>query len=125
MTDENFSIPTRQKADPLFESEDPINDGASFTTEVKRVSGYAQIAIFALSDQAFSITVEEAAVVNPDGTGNFAQTQPTIASVLVAGQEQIVTRITPFANYMKMTLANGSGANQTFMSFLAQGIPVS
>jgi hypothetical protein len=125
MTEENFSIPTRQKADPLFESSVPIQNGSSLATDVKRVSGYAQVSIFALSDQPFTIVVEEAAVVKSDGTGNFAQTQATIASATVAGQEQVVTRIQPFGNFMKMTLANASGSNQTFLSFLAQGLPVS
>src|SRR5262245_17198886 len=118
-----FVIPTRQKADLLFESVLPLAGGTSFVSNVARVDGYAQIAILAVSDQPFGITVEEACVVAPDGTGRFVQTQGTLMSTLVGGQQQVCTRIQPCGTFMRMTLGNLGGA-MTFLSFCAQGIPL-
>jgi hypothetical protein len=125
MTEENFSIPSRQKSDVLFESDQPLGAGASFATGVARTTGYAQVSIFAVSDQPFSIIVEEAVIVKPDGTGNFAQTQATLNSVSVGGIEQVATRITPFGNFMKMVLTNPGGTPEAYLNFLVQGLPVS
>lgn len=119
-----FTIPTRQKADVLFESSTPLGVGDSFTSDVKRVSGYAQISILAISDQPFGINVEEACVVDINGVGNFVQTGTTLMSSAVGGQQVICTRIQPFGNFMKMVLGNLGPGDMTSLSFSAQGIPL-
>src|SRR4029077_14421100 len=114
-----FVIETRQKADILFGSSVPLPAATSFISDIRLVSGYALIAIFAVSDQAFGIAVEEAC--NPDDS--FIQTQPTILSTLVAGQQQVCVRIQPCAPFMKMALGN-LGAPMGILSFCARGLPL-
>jgi hypothetical protein len=118
-----FAIATRQKADVLFESSSPLGILGFFASPVRRVSGYAKISILAASDQPFGLNVEEAVSVKPDGTGNFVQTDPTIAAVLVGGNFQIVTTIKPFGRFMKMVLGN-LGGPEGFLSLLVKGIPL-
>jgi|SRR5579871_1548248 len=59
----------------------------------------------------------------PLGVGGLVQTQATITSSLVGGQQQVSLRIQPFGVFMQMVLAP-SGAGQTFLSFSALGIPL-
>jgi hypothetical protein len=59
----------------------------------------------------------------PLGVGGLVQTQPTITSSAVGGQQQVALRIQPFGVFMQMVLAP-TGASQTFLSFSALGIPL-
>src|SRR5436190_22194869 len=118
-----FAIPTRQKTDVLFESSAPLDALGFFTSPVMEVSGYAKITILAASDEPFGLNVEEAVSVEPDGTGNFVQTDPTIMASFVSGQWQIATTIKPFGKFMKMVLGN-LGAPMAYLSFLAKGMPL-
>lgn len=149
----DFVIPTRQKTDVLSQSSTPIAAAGSFTSKIVRVDGYNQIGILAISDQAFTITIKQAAALPPNlaqpqqavlpvptpppapsptpevapdppplGVGTFVTTQ-TLASVAVAGVQQVSTRIQPTGPFMRMTIAP-SGAGQTTLSFGALGIPL-
>jgi len=118
-----LSIPTRQDAEVLFQTQTPLKAGASFTTGVQRVSGYAQIEILAISDQSFTIQVLEAVTVDQTGKGHFVQIQSTLSSVVVGTQQVISTRIPRFGHYMKMVLVNGA-TPETELSFAAQGLPL-
>lgn len=111
-------IATRQKADELFESSAPLGAGATFTSQPRRVIGYDTIAILAISDQPFAITVEEAC----EADGTFVQTQ-TIPSSLVAGVQQVCTRIRPCGAFMVLALGN-LGAAMTALDFCGQGVPL-
>lgn len=64
---DGFVIPTRQKTDVLFQSTTPLPAGVlgAFTSNIARVAGYSQIAILAISDQPFTITVTEAIEMPP------------------------------------------------------------
>lgn len=111
-------IATRQKADLLFSSDTPLGAGETFTPSPKRVVGYDSIAILAISDQAFAITVEEAC----EADGQFAQTE-TLSSALVAGVQQICTRIRPCGAFMVLALGN-LGAPMGVLDFCAHGVPL-
>lgn len=65
MSGQVFVIPTRQRTDVLFQSSTPLGAGASFTSRIARVDGYNQVSIIAVSDQPFTIVVEEAAALTP------------------------------------------------------------
>lgn len=113
-----FVIATRQKADPLFGSDVPLGAAGTFTSPVRQVVGYDSIAILAISDQPFTITVEEAC--EPDG--QYAQTQ-TLSSALVGGVQQICTRIRPCGAFMILALGN-TGAPMSTLDFCAYGVPL-
>lgn len=119
----NFEIPTRQKADLLFSTAEPLGIGDFFISPVRRVSGYAEIPVFALADQPFTIQVEEATDVEEDGSGNFVQTQ-TLTAVAVGPLWLVCERIRPCGSYMQMTLGNLGGAGMTSLNFSVQGLPL-
>jgi hypothetical protein len=151
---EGFVIPTRQKTNVLLQTSSPLAAGESFTSPIAGVDGFNQVAILAVSDQPFTIIVNEAPGLPPPlarpqqallpvpsppppppssppppqdppplGVGGLVQTQTTITSSLVGGQQQVALRIQPFGVFMQMVLAP-SGASQTFLSFSALGIPL-
>lgn len=112
-------IPTRQKTDSFFTTRDPIAPPAmTFSSGVTRVEGYGAVAIFAVSDQPFTIEVNEAAF--SDGT--FVTTQ-TLASALVDGSQVVNTRITHNSSFMELVLTN-TGGLQTVLETNALGIPI-
>lgn len=149
----DFVIPTRQKTDILFQSSTPIASGDSFTSRIARVDGYNQVAILAVSDQPFTITIEQATALpptlaqpqqallpipqppplpspTPDVAGDPPPigvgtfvTTQTLTSASVGGVQQVCTRIQPCGSFMRMTVAP-SGAGQTTLSFAALGIPL-
>lgn len=116
-----FAIATREKWERLFETETVLGVGKSFSAGPMRVTGYAQAAILAISDQPFTVTITEATVVDQKGKGNFVQTQ-SLSSSSVAGLQVLAARITPFGEYMKAVLAN-TGGPMASLNFLLQGIP--
>lgn len=115
--DPPFVMATRQKTDELFGSTVPLGAVATFTSPVKRVAGYDVVAILAISDQAFTISVRESC----EEGGLFPQTQ-LLASALVGGVQQIRTRIRPAGEFMQLIL-NNPGAAMTSLEFCAKGIP--
>jgi hypothetical protein len=110
-------IATRQKTDALFGTTTPLVGGGTFTSPVRRVAGYDVIAILAVSDQAFTIAVQEAC----ESGGPFVQTQ-VLSSALVGGVQQIRTRIRPAGEFMILALSNG-GTPMTMLEFCGTGIP--
>lgn len=119
----NCEIPTRQKADLLFSTEIPLIVGDFFIAPVRRVAGYAEIPVFALSDQPFTIQVEEATDVEEDGSGNFVQTQ-TLTAVAVGPLWLVCQRIRPCGSFMQMTLGNMGVTDMGSLNFAVQGLPL-
>lgn len=118
-----FIIPTRQKADGLFETSEPLLTGGVFLSDVAEVSGYAKVSFFASSDQPFGLNVEEAVSVKVDGSGNFVQTDPTFLATLAGGIWSVTARIQTFGRFMKVVLGN-LGADMSFLSFQGRGVPL-
>lgn len=112
-----FEIATRQRADLLFRFTVPLGAGSSVVSDIRDVLGYDSIAILAISDQAFTIGVEEACTSD----GDFSTTQ-VLTSALVNGLNQICTRILPCGAFMKLTVTN-TGAPMTVLDVASQGIP--
>jgi len=121
---DSFVIPTRQKADVLFQSTKPLARFAFYDSPVAEVSGYARVIILAASDQSFGLNIEEAVSVTPAGVGNFVQTDNTILATLVGSNWQIATSVLAFGKYMKMIVGNLGGGAQSFFNFMAKGIPL-
>lgn len=112
------TITTRQKAEELVHSDVPLAGAGQIASKVSLVAGYAAISILSISDQPFSITIDEAC----DADGEFTRTV-TLASVVdAAGNQHICERVAPCGNYAIITLVNGGG-QQTLLSFCALGIP--
>lgn len=110
-------IATRQKADELFGTTVPLGAGSSIASAIRRVEGYDTIAILAASDQPFTISVRESCT--EDGT--FPQTQ-LLTSAVVAGVNQIRTRVRPAGEFMQLVLEN-TGGPMTQLEFCGTGIP--
>lgn len=114
-----FIIPTRQKADTLFRTTEPLTSGSSFVPpKPALVLGYDVVAILAISDQPFGISIEEAC----DADGPFVQTS-TLASSAVGGVHRICARVRPCGAYMTLALGN-LGGDMTELDLCAQGIPL-
>jgi hypothetical protein len=114
-----FIIPTRQKADVLFHTSDPLAAGGSFIpARPALVLGYDTVAILAISDQPFGLSIEEAC----DADGPFVQTN-TLTSSAAGGFQRICARIRPCGAYMTIALGN-LGAAMEELDFCAQGIPL-
>lgn len=112
-----FVIPTRQKSDLLFRLVTPLGGGSSVPIDKKRVLGYDSVAILAISDQPFTISVQEA----PDSNSLFVQTQ-NLASAVVGGRNVVCTRIPPCGAFMQLLVAN-PGPAMTVFDLSGQGIP--
>lgn len=112
-------IATRQKADILFDTDTPLAAAGTFTPDEREVLGYDSIAILAIADQPFTITVQEACTAG----GQYVVTQ-TLASSPVSGVEAICTRIRPCGAFMIMELDNPGATAMTSLDFCAQGIPL-
>jgi hypothetical protein len=112
-----FVIPTRQKSDVLFRLTTPLGAGSSVPIDARRVLGYDSIAFLAVSDQPFSISIQEAC--DPDS--GFAQTQ-VLSSSVAGGQNVVCTRIEPCGALMRLLIAN-PGPAMTLFDLSGQGIP--
>jgi len=119
-----FVIPTRQKADILFQSTVPLPRFGFYDSPVMEVSGYARIVILAVSNLSFGLNIEEAVSVTPLGVGDFVQTDSTILAAAVGGNFQIATSVLAFGRYMKMIVGNMGPGAQSFFNFIAKGIPL-
>lgn len=121
-------IQTRQKADVLWSTTTPLGAGGFYNSPIRRVAGYAELEIFAVSDQPFAIQVEEATDVRilPDGTvtGNFVQTEATMVAVAVGSQWLVCERINPCGNFARMVLGNLGGTMMGELAFVVQGLPL-
>jgi hypothetical protein len=120
----DFSVLTRQKSDLLFSSQIPLGAFGAFVSPVRKVSGYALIAILAISDQPFAINIEEATAVNSTGEGNFVQTQAILLSQPSGAYQKVAIRFNPVGKYMKLELGNLAAEPETFLSLVGRGVPL-
>jgi hypothetical protein len=111
------AIATRQDAEVLFQRDAPLGAAASFISPVRRVEGYFAVNLLAISDQSFSIVVEEGCL----GTGPFVQTA-TYTSSLVLGVQRVCVQHFPCGSFMRTTLGN-LGPAQGFLSYCGLGLP--
>lgn len=82
------------------------------------VAGYSAVNFFAISDQAMTLTIEEA----NDAEGPFAVVQ-TFTSAAAGPLQIIRQRFSPVGSFMRVTLANTGGA-ETVLSFKGVGLPM-
>lgn len=118
-----YSIQTRQKSDVLFTTAVPLGLGATYTSPIRRVIGYANICILAVSDQPFDIQVLQAADLRKNGTGNFVLTPAAFSAVVAGTQWMICERVPPCGAFMKMTLRNTGLAAMSELAFTVLGLP--
>lgn len=116
------AVQTRQKNDVLFSSETPIGAGASIGFGPKEIDGFAETSILVLSDQPFSINLFEASF--PDGPYQLSQSYTSVSSGNPAAGNMVAQRFFVTGSFLKMTLDNTSGAPETVLSLLVQGIPL-
>jgi hypothetical protein len=114
----NFEIPTRQKTDELFRTEEPLAAGASRNLGVRLVQGYALASFFGVSDAPFEIRILEAC--SPEGPFTLLA---TIASVLSGGKYVACDRVEPCGPYMTVDAVSTGGA-QGVLEMCGLGIPV-
>lgn len=120
-----FIIETRQKAERLFETAQPLDASGSIVLPVREVRGYAEILLFGVSDQPFGVNIEEAPNLAAVQAGRFVQTEATILSTVVGSFQQVKTRVAPLGSYMRITIGNLAASPMTVFDFLAQGLPLS
>jgi hypothetical protein len=113
------TIETRQEAERLFVLDAPIAAGGSITLDVRKVAGYGVVAFLGISDRALSIVVEEA----NEEEGPFVVVA-TLTSSVVGSNDVICSRVEPCGSFMKITVSNPSGTDQTRMDLVGLGIPI-
>lgn len=113
-----YIIITRQKAEILLETHEPLFAGQSLVGAVRLVAGFAYLSILALSNQAFSITIEEGNTAD----GPFVQTATFASSADGAGQQRVCERFFPCGTYALITL-NNPGGDMSDLDFTVIGIP--
>lgn len=116
-----FIIPTRQKADRLFESKALILAGGTFTSPVRRVEGYSLIKFLASSPQSFTLRIQEA--VNPKGP--WVETHRFNSTLSGDGINQFSCEdVPPCGVFMRVFVDNTSGVNMASFQFLGLGHPI-
>lgn len=75
MTKHNFTIQTRQKSDDLVRTDEMLESGGTFGSEVRKVAGYSAVSVLAIGSQSIQVRVEEACA--QDGTFGLTQTLPS------------------------------------------------
>lgn len=115
-----FIIPTRQKADRLFESDEPLGPGEEVCLDARTVAGYDQIRILATADQPFRVRVQEGCSCE----GPFGVTT-TLTSVpgSVAGTHVLCESVQPCGSHMVLCPANTGPSVMTSFSLCGEGIP--
>jgi hypothetical protein len=111
-----FVIPTRQKSDLLFRLTTPLGGVSSVSINAARVLGYDSIAFLVISDQPFTISVQEACE-----DMQFAQTR-SLSSSVVGIQNVVCTRVAPCGTFMQLLIVN-PGPAMTVFDLSGQGIP--
>lgn len=125
MSEENgsniYEIVTRQKVDRLFGPTDLLAALATFSSEVRRVAGYGSVTFLIVSDQPFTLRVEEA----PESDGPWVQTESQ-TSILdpVSGNQFICTDVRPCGSFMRIFVDN-TGGLQTIFDLNVGGLPIS
>lgn len=142
----NFSIQTRQKVGVLFPVPTPAavaapaaglgvvapspaavpsgvrplkaNTSVGFGTAEE--DGYAVVSVLIISDQPFTATLFEGIL----SAGPFILTQ-TFAAALTNGMYVVAKRFNPIGSFLKMTIANTSGVDETVLNVLVLGVPIS
>jgi hypothetical protein len=120
------TIQTRQRAERLFGSDKPLGPGECVRVpneEGSLVAGFAFVEVFAVSDQPFRIRIFEAC--RPGGPFITTDEGGTLFSTLgIDGRNSICNRVIYCGTRMKAELCN-LGAQQSFLSFCASGLPES
>lgn len=118
MPETEFTIGTRQRADVLFHSDEPLGAGQSVSSGILDVRGYGTISILGSSGPTFTVSVREACF--PDGVLIEVSSLPSAAS----GPSQVVCeRINPCGAFVEIALTNTGGAPQGSLDFCVQGLP--
>lgn len=112
-------VQTRQRPEVFFRTSIPLGAGQSHVSAVVLVAGYDGIKIFVISDQAFSVLVEES--TESDGLYGVAA---TYASELVGFDHQLCEIHNPCGTYAKITISNTSGVSMQVLYATASGIAV-
>jgi hypothetical protein len=119
MRGSGFAIATRQKDDLLvhLDDDDRLVAGASFTSDIRGVSGYQALLVLVSSDQAFTVSVREACFSD----GQFVQAS-SFASALVGARHVVCEAVEPCGNFARTVITN-TGAAQQSLAACVQGLP--
>lgn len=115
------TIATRQRSELLFEAPPPpLGAGACVTLPVRLVEGFSAIGFFGVSDQPFTVSIEESC----SAAGPFSVTQ-VLTSALdpVSGLQVVCDRVAPCAPHMQVTICNTGLAPATILDVCGTGIP--
>lgn len=115
-----FVSATRQKADVLFSSDEPIGGSDTFSSAAAEVRGHSVVTFLAISDRPFRIRVEEAC--SGDGPWALTATLPS-AFDTVSQLERACARVAPCGSFMRAFLDNLSAAPQRVLRFCSLGLP--
>ena len=115
-----FASATRQKADVLFSSEEPLEGSAMLAAGPAEVMGYSVAAFLAITDRPLRIRVEEACAEE----GPWAVTATLSSSFDPASQlERVCARVAPCGSFMRVFLDNLSASPEGILRFCALGLP--
>lgn len=120
MSEVQFQISTRQKADMLFGYTLPLGAGESVILDTRLILGYDSLAVLSFADQPFSVHLEEAC--SPDGP--FVRTATLASAVGPTGEQVVCDEFFPCGVYGRIVLENTSGIAQTSSRLCVLGVPV-
>lgn len=114
------TIATRQRSETLFEIGGPLDPGKCVTTPSRLAAGFSAVGILGISDQPFTVEVDEAC--SPDGP--FVATQTLTSAVdPVTGLNFVCARVQPCGPHMTLTLCNAGPSPTTVLDLCGTGIP--
>lgn len=110
-------ISTRQETEDLAHTAEPLGIGGSFVSNIVLVAGYDHVSLFGVSDQAFTVQIEEACLAE----GPFVVTK-SINSSLSGSQQALCSQVEPCGVFMRISVWNGL-LPMGSLSFCATGVP--
>lgn len=110
---------TRQRTDLLWDSQDLLGAGGTFSGAVRLVAGYGGINFFISSNLSFRLRIQE----GPTSSGPWTETDRIASALNDAADAQIICqRIVPCGSYMRIFVDNLGGLTQT--SFVVHGLGI-
>jgi hypothetical protein len=85
----------------------------------RKVAGYSAVNFLGISDQPFTVLVEEAC----ESEGPYVSVT-TLTSVVAGALNRISTRHLPSGNFMRITPTNTGAVAQTLFSLCGTGLPI-
>lgn len=115
-----FEVPTRQKADLLFEAPAAlVGAGDEVCLPVREVRGYAFVNLLLESDQPFSVRAEQGCACDPSAM----RASTTLPSSPHPSGHVLCSRVLPCGTHMRLCVRNTGPSAQSRLVLCGTGVP--